>query len=78
MDPDSREAWGSAGRVGAIGIEFALAVIVCLLIGRWADGELGTDPWLTVIGMGIGSAMGFRILYRAAKRLQEEDWPIWE
>ena len=60
----------TAGRVSAVGMEFAGAVIGCLLIGWWADGKLGSSPWLAVLGILLGSAVGFKAVYRAAKTMQ--------
>jgi F0F1-type ATP synthase assembly protein I len=72
MNPEARDAMRAAGRVSAIGIEFAAAVIVCLLIGYWADGKLGTSPWLAVAGIILGSGIGFRAVYGAAKTMQRQ------
>ncbi|MCK6544398.1 AtpZ/AtpI family protein [Myxococcota bacterium] len=60
----------TAGRVSAIGMEFAGAVIGCLLAGWWLDGKLGTGPWLAAVGIILGSAVGFKAVYRTAKLMQ--------
>lgn len=62
----------AAGRAGALGMEFAAAVVVCLLAGWWADGKLGTSPWLTLAGVILGSIVGFWSIYRMAKNLERE------
>jgi F0F1-type ATP synthase assembly protein I len=72
MTPEAREAMRAAGRVSAIGMEFAAAVIICLLLGYWVDGKLGTTPWLAVAGIILGSAIGFRAVYGAAKTMQKQ------
>lgn len=72
MTPEARDAMRAAGRVSAIGMEFAAAVIICLLAGWWADGKLGTGPWLAVAGIVLGSAIGFRAVYGAAKTMQKQ------
>jgi ATP synthase protein I len=72
MDPLARDAMRSAGRISAVGMEFAGAVIGCLLIGYWIDGKIGTSPWLTIVGVVLGSVAGFRALYRAAKVMQAQ------
>ena len=59
-----------AGRFGAIGIELVLATILGYFGGSYLDGKLGTGPWLTWIGFGIGLAAGFRSLFRLAKIAQ--------
>lgn len=62
----------TAGRVSAVGMELAGGVIVCLIAGYWADGKLGTAPYLTVAGMALGTAVGFKAVYRAAKQMQRD------
>lgn len=60
------------GRASTIGIEFALLVVVFLLIGAWADRKLGCEPWLMLLGIVIGSAAGFRALFQVAKSMEDE------
>lgn len=56
-----------------VGIELAVAVIGCLLAGWWADGKLGTTPWLSLAGLILGSVVGFRSIWRAAQMAARED-----
>ena len=35
--------------VSIIGIQFPVAVALGYFFGRWLDGWLGTEPWLTII-----------------------------
>ena len=53
-----------AGEVLGVGLQFAGAIILFLFLGRWLDGVLGTEPWLLLIGVLVGSAAGFYSLYR--------------
>jgi F0F1-type ATP synthase assembly protein I len=62
----------SAGRLSAIGWEFAISVIGCLLLGWWADKKLGTAPILALVGVGLGTATGFWILFKAVRELNQE------
>lgn len=55
------------GTYGTVGLELALSIILGLFVGRWLDAKFGTEPWLTIIGVGYGVAAGVRALYRAAK-----------
>lgn len=41
----------------------AAAVGLCGLGGWWLDGKLGTDPWLTVLGVFIGIATGLKVMW---------------
>ena len=54
-------------RVGALGIELAASTVIGLFGGRWLDGKLGTEPWLSIVGLILGVVAGFRSLYQTAK-----------
>ncbi|MBI2081969.1 MAG: AtpZ/AtpI family protein [Deltaproteobacteria bacterium] len=56
-------AWGI---YGAIGFQLASMVIGGLLLGQWLDRKWGTMPWLTLIGLILGSIGGFYNLIRIA------------
>ena len=64
---------GGLGRASSAGIELAIAVVGCLLLGWWADEKLGTSPWLTLFGLIFGSGVGFRALWKAAQEANELD-----
>jgi F0F1-type ATP synthase assembly protein I len=42
------------GRYGALGFEFAGAVLAGIFAGRYADSYLGTTPWLLILGAVVG------------------------
>jgi len=52
------------GLYGAIGFQLAAAVIAGLFIGQWIDQKLHTTPWLTILGLILGSVGGFYNLIR--------------
>jgi ATP synthase protein I len=64
--------WKGIGRHSTVGLEFALSVILGLFGGRWLDQELGTDGWLTFIGLGFGIAAGYRSVWRALDRANRD------
>lgn len=64
---------GNGGRASAVGIELAVAVIGCLLAGWWLDEQLDTSPYLALAGIILGSVVGFRSVWRAAKEAAEEE-----
>lgn len=72
-DQDSRSAvaigmdWGA--RATAIGLEFCVPAV----LGRFADGRLGTAPWLTVIGAVLGMAVGMAHVLRLPGELARAD-----
>jgi F0F1-type ATP synthase assembly protein I len=53
-------------RIGAIGTDFALAVIVSGILGWFADMALGTRPWLFMGGLIVGLLAGFYRFLREA------------
>ncbi|NIR29393.1 MAG: AtpZ/AtpI family protein [Gammaproteobacteria bacterium] len=61
-----------AGRVGAIGIELGLGLCLGYFGGRWLDGQLGTAPWLTWVGVALGLAAGAKSLYQLTRKTQAD------
>lgn len=59
--------------ITTLGLEFALAEIVCVWLGYFLDGKLGTGPWLLVAGAVAGFTLGFYIIVRAAKNMSREN-----
>jgi hypothetical protein len=65
MAPESPEqAIGKGYKYLAAGLRFGIGTLVFLLIGRWADGKLGTGPFLTILGALLGAFLGGLSLYR--------------
>ena len=66
LDPREGRQTGSApaGEHMGAGLQFAGSVLLFLLVGMWLDRRLGTDPWLLVLGVVIGSTAGFWSMYR--------------
>jgi len=64
--------WKGIGSFATVGLELALSVLVGLFGGRWLDTKLGTNGWLTLIGLGFGIATGYRFLWRALQRANQE------
>jgi F0F1-type ATP synthase assembly protein I len=50
-------------RLGAAGLELGGSIFVGVLVGFWLDKKYGTAPWLALIGLLLGSAIGFRALF---------------
>ncbi len=57
-------AWGI---YGAIGFQLAAMVVGGLLVGHWLDQKWGSSPWLTLVGLLVGSIGGFYNLIRIAR-----------
>jgi F0F1-type ATP synthase assembly protein I len=50
------------------GLELGLSVVLCVLLGLWLDGRLGTRPWLMLAGLALGLVAGFRSVLRSVRR----------
>lgn len=72
LGPEGREQLQVLGRVGAVGFELVVASMLGFFGGRWADGELGTEPWLQWIGFVLGLAAGAKSLYVLARQAQTD------
>jgi F0F1-type ATP synthase assembly protein I len=51
----------------------AVAIVLGLMGGAWADEKLGTDPWLALVGLLLGAGVGFRALFRVARLKGDDD-----
>ena len=53
----------------------AAAILIGFFLGRWADDKLGTEPYLTLVGLALGFGAAGREIYVLIKRAQamEED-----
>ena len=54
----------SLGVYGAVGFQLALSVVIGLLSGNCLDQKFGTEPYLGVLGLLLGSVAGFWNLLR--------------
>ena len=73
----NRGAFGSGpgAQFMGLGLQFVLALLLFLYIGKWVDGKLGTSPWFLILGVFTGASAAFYSMYRALKvveRQQEE------
>lgn len=59
------DGWMHAG-------SFASSIIAGTLLGYFADMWLGTDPWLVVSGVLLGSYAGFVKMWQYMKELDEK------
>ena len=65
--------WGSQLRLSTVGLTLAIAVGIGAVGGLYLDGYLGTQPWLTILGVLLGSAAGFHQLIRETKQSADSD-----
>jgi ATP synthase protein I len=59
-------------RYGGVGVEMLASVLVGALGGYGLDYLLNTRPWLMIVGFILGSAAGFRSLFRLINQDQEK------
>ena len=61
--------------ISTLGLEFAVAVALGVGAGYWADVRYQTSPWLTVLGVLAGFALGMYIVVRQAQRMSQTTLP---
>ena len=52
-----------------VGVQFALSIIIGIVIGYYLDKWLSTFPWMTIFWLLIGFAAGLKNLYRELKKV---------
>lgn len=52
-----RDWLGPAAHLTGIGWFVGTAILLGVLLGRWGDGQLGTEPVFTLIGVIVGLAV---------------------
>ena len=57
----------------SIGLEMAIAVLLGALFGYWADGKLGSTPWLMILGLAFGFAAGMKGVLRYMRQVARDD-----
>lgn len=72
MGPES-SPWRSLGGLATVGITFVVASAGATIGGYYLDRWLGTSPVFTLVGLGVGVAVGFREFFRMIKRAEEEE-----
>ncbi|MBL8857294.1 MAG: AtpZ/AtpI family protein [Planctomycetes bacterium] len=53
------------GRYAGLGLQFALTLLLLGALGWWLDGRWGTEPWLLVTGILLGSIVAFIAIVKA-------------
>jgi len=66
-------AWRSLGVLTSAGVTLVVATAGGAILGYFLDRWLGSSPWLTLIGLGLGVVAGFRELVRTIKAAEQEE-----
>ena len=65
-------AWKALAELSSVGMALVLATVIGLAGGYYLDRWLGTTPWLTMIGLGLGIVAGFVNLFRSVNASNRE------
>ena len=60
--------WAYAALFSEIGISLLVTTLVGVLVGRWADEQLGTLPIFVIVGFLVGAGCGSVMIYRLVSR----------
>ncbi len=63
----------NVGSFAGAGIQFAVAVVLFVLLGQWADRKLGSAPVFLLAGVFIGGSAAFYSMYRRLTAAQKAD-----
>jgi F0F1-type ATP synthase assembly protein I len=61
--PPAPSSASTAGLAG-LGLQFVIAILLCLFVGKWLDTRLGTTPWLLILGVFCGAGVSMVAMYR--------------
>jgi ATP synthase protein I len=75
VDKETKKVAIQIAHLSSIGIAMAIALFGCFYLGRWLDGLLGTEPYLTFVFLLIGIAAGFRNMFLLIQRYVRETDP---
>ena len=70
--PGERATWKALGELSSIGLTLVVSTVIGLAGGYYLDRWLGTNPWLLLLGLGLGIAAGFVNLVRSVKRAEDD------
>ena len=69
MKKETRRALREFAYYSSLGLQVALSIFLGLGLGVYLDRNVfGTTPWLTLIGLGLGIAAGYRNIGLAIRK----------
>ena len=57
------EDFKALAMISQIGLSFVVCIGIGFFLGRYLDGWLGTTPWLMLVGILLGIASAFKMLF---------------
>lgn len=60
--------WAYAALFSEIGISLLVTTLIGVLVGRWADEQLGTLPIFVIVGFLAGAGAGTLMIYRLVSK----------
>jgi F0F1-type ATP synthase assembly protein I len=60
--------WGYVVLFSEIGVSLLVTTLVGVLVGYWADQQLGTLPVFLIVGFFVGAGAGTLMIYRLISR----------
>lgn len=72
-DPKKVTAWRQIGLLSSIPFILALAPIVGYFLGQYLDTKFRTQPWLSLILLGLGFVAGVSETIKIIRMSQRED-----
>jgi F0F1-type ATP synthase assembly protein I len=77
MIQENRDGQGNKSLSGndfaGAGIQFAVALVLSVILGSWLDKRYGTGPLFILLGLAVGGGGGFYSLYRKVTAFQKAD-----
>ena len=67
------QSWGSLLQLSSVGFVLAFCVGLGAWGGLWLDRRWGTHPWMTALGVILGSVAGFVELLREVSKSTPKD-----
>ena len=72
-DPSQRKDEINLGSFAGAGLQFAIAIILFVFLGSWADRKLETAPVFLLAGVFLGGGGAFYSMYRRLAAAQKAD-----
>lgn len=73
MKRKPQEQWADLLRLSSVGLTLAICVGLGAWGGVWLDERWSTSPWLTVLGVALGTAAGFVQLVKELSKSTRKD-----